>query len=92
MHEYAWIISEPVNVTPLKPQTETAELLVASTLNVGVAAVVTFDVGRILINGQYADLGDDMMAFCGLADEAYYVVKVGDTYLSEPFDRDDPIA
>ncbi len=45
-----------------------------------------FEAGRILVNGYYTDLGDDMMAYCSLADEATELIKPGDTYRSEPYE------
>ena len=88
----SWLLSEPTLVTLVSysADSESSVYLVTRTYGRPGAVVLTCEVGRILLNGLYADLGDDMMAVVSLLDDAYPLgateASLGNPILSTPYD------
>lgn len=72
-----WVLTESVGVTlvGLDADRERGTFLITRVVRPADASdgavVLTFDEGRVLVNGRYLDLGDDMIAYCSLVDDAY---------------------
>jgi len=70
-----WVLTEEVEVTLVHHDPDAVRdifLVTCVPVRRGAnnAITLTFEEGRVLINGTYVDLGEDLMAVCSLVDEA----------------------
>jgi hypothetical protein len=90
MTEISWALTEPTDVTAIR----TGIVLVARVSEPG-AFVLDFNTeddghdSRVFVNGTDYDLGEDLMAYCALADEVLGapLAVFGQTVRSEPYDE-----
>jgi hypothetical protein len=75
--EFRWALKSSVRVTMIRsdPDMLTGAYLVQN-LSAPGALLLEFDDCRVLLNGKFVDLGDDLPCWCGLADVA---AKPGDS-------------
>jgi hypothetical protein len=85
---YDWALTEPVDVTLVSVNTDTAESVILVTrVNAPGAFVLTFGESRVLTNGVDVDFGEDMIEYCALADSVFPTMTepvIGRTVRSDP--------
>jgi hypothetical protein len=94
--KYEWALTEDVRVTLVDtdPDQDNHSTYLVERLHPAVAdidpqpraLVLMFRGEMILINGQFIDLGEEMMSWCGLADTVWQdsgETKIGDSVIAE---------
>jgi hypothetical protein len=92
-----WVLNEPVDVTQVYvyPDAEINIYLIARTTRPG-AITLTFDEDRVLVNGIYLPLDEDLVPICSLIEDAYGALQnqpnsyLAFTVRTSPFSDSDP--
>lgn len=84
-----WVLEEEVNMTLVYDSTSSVFSIyllecVAARRGLNNAITLTFDNDRVLVNGTYADLGEDLMAVYSLIDDYYSQWLPGDPESTTP--------